>query len=86
MNSSARPHPELLPYNARSEVIDTMHRIGHVFIMIGAAPSRSVDVGDVDTSCRLRIVFMRTWPTKPTGRDTAFCVPARARDVSRHWC
>ena len=28
------------PYNARSEVIDTMHRIGHVFIMIGAAPSR----------------------------------------------
>jgi hypothetical protein len=28
------------PYNARSEVIETMHRIGHVFIMIDAAPSR----------------------------------------------
>jgi hypothetical protein len=51
MNSSARPNPELLPYNARSEVINTMYRIGHVFIM--ARPRAiSVDVGDVDTSCR----------------------------------
>jgi hypothetical protein len=67
--------PEAPPYNARSEVIDTMHRIGHVFIMIGAAPSRSVDIGDVDTSCLLRIVFMRTWPTKPAGLRYRFLCP-----------